>query len=309
MQKSGQIGTMSIAEGLEKFLLAKSAGNRDESTLQVYNRIVKKFMNSQHAEGRYYLSQIGSDDVTDYIQDCLENDLSPVTVRHRAQVIQIFLGYCYDTGKISEMPRFKIPRAKVGRQPAPTTEDFQAALYALRDRPVARMLLLTVANAGLRRAELCELQWRDIDLDRQLLHVRKGKGRRQRYIPFEEHLAAEFSQYRTYLKDQEGYACANTHPVFIEQGRPYDLRAVNAIWVYVDSMTSAPRWTTHAWRRYCAKQASLKGVPAEQIQKMLGHSKILMTDHYLGHLSTSELRNSRKSSVVESLFGDAFPRL
>lgn len=301
METSNGNTGVSIADGLERYLLAKYADNLDEESIKLYRRYITEFMEVQQLEGRCYLNQITADDVADYLDDCLLGD---GTVKHRAQVLKMFLTYCYETKKIEKLPRIDIPKVNTERLPAPTMDDFHASLHALEERPVARMLLLTVAMTGLRRAELCALKWKDVDLDTRLLHVRKGKRRRQRFVPFNDELVTEFERYKTCLQDC-GYSCGDEHPVFVSSnGKALALRAVNEIWVDVQLTTGGPRWTTHAWRRYCAKQASLNGVSGERIQNMLGHSKILMTDRYLGQLSENELRSARKSSVMASVFGD-----
>ena len=47
-------------------------------------------------------------------------------------------------------------------------------------------MLMTVYSTGMRRAEMCQLKVEDIDSDRMLIHIRQGKGRRDRDVPLKE---------------------------------------------------------------------------------------------------------------------------
>jgi len=60
-----------------------------------------------------------------------------------------------------------------------------------------KMILAVLYDCGLRCFELRKVELRDVDFDRKMLHVREGKGRKDRYVPLSEHLIRGL---KTYIK-------------------------------------------------------------------------------------------------------------
>ncbi|MCY1722308.1 tyrosine-type recombinase/integrase, partial [Prolixibacteraceae bacterium Z1-6] len=58
-----------------------------------------------------------------------------------------------------------------------------------------RLVLGLLYGCGLRRQELCNIKIRDADLDRKMLHIREGKGRKDRYVPLGENLSRGIKTY------------------------------------------------------------------------------------------------------------------
>jgi integrase/recombinase XerD len=80
---------------------------------------------------------------------------------------------------IEEVPYPKAPR----RLPIIlTTEEVIRLLDSARNL-FHRALLMTAYSTGLRRAEVCSLKVEDIDSERMIIHVREGKGKRDRDVP------------------------------------------------------------------------------------------------------------------------------
>jgi len=65
-----------------------------------------------------------------------------------------------------------------------------------------RIVLAMLYGCGLRRFELLNIKLQDVDLDRKMLHVREGKGRKDRYVPIGEHLSRGL---KTYLDAEPPY--------------------------------------------------------------------------------------------------------
>ena len=65
-----------------------------------------------------------------------------------------------------------------------------------------RAMLMTLYSTGMRRAELCPLQVEDIDSDRMLVHIRHGKGGRDRGVPLSPKLRETLREYWRWMKPQ-----------------------------------------------------------------------------------------------------------
>jgi integrase len=63
-----------------------------------------------------------------------------------------------------------------------------------------RTMLMTLYSTGIRRAELCRLQVNDIDSERMVIHIHKGKGGHDRDVPRSEKLLATLRVYWRWMK-------------------------------------------------------------------------------------------------------------
>jgi integrase len=63
-----------------------------------------------------------------------------------------------------------------------------------------RAMLMAVYSTGMRRAEMCQLKVEDIDSDRMLIHIRQGKGRRDRDVPLSPKLLETLREYWRWMK-------------------------------------------------------------------------------------------------------------
>ena len=86
-------------------------------------------------------------------------------------------------------------RPKAKRLPVVLTPEEVSRLLAAVESPKASMLLTTMYACGLRTSEAAGLQVRDIDSQRRVIHVRQGKGRKDRYVPLGTTLLEQLRDY------------------------------------------------------------------------------------------------------------------
>ena len=73
-------------------------------------------------------------------------------------------------------------------------------LLAASANRLHRTMLMTLYSTGVRRTELCQLKTSDIDSKRMVVHVRQGKGRRDRDVPLSPALLEELRGYWRWMK-------------------------------------------------------------------------------------------------------------
>jgi len=153
-----------------------------------------------------------------------------------------------------------------------------------------RVLLMTAYSAGLRVRELVNLKINDIDPARMTLHIRQGKGGKDRYAILSENLLVEL---RVYWK----------------RYRP-------AVWLFPNRAKNGPLSRNEAWHIFnsAKRRAGLKkgrgihslrasfathlleaGVDLRSIQFLMGHTSLLSTQRYL------KLRPQNVDSAVSPL--------
>lgn len=154
-----------------------------------------------------------------------------------------------------------------------------------------KLILLMLSFTGLRRAEIVALRPCDITTD--YIHVRNGKGDKDRTIPLSHQLK---NPLLAYIEKQ---AISPTDRIF-----PF---AANRLWKVVKYYARAagfPDLSPHTLRHYFATALVERGAPLRAVQELLGHSNIATTSLYLdlipSHLKSSIALLDESVSVSES---------
>jgi len=150
-----------------------------------------------------------------------------------------------------------------------------------------RACLGTIYACGLRLREGIHLQVRDVDSERMLIHVQRGKGNKDRYVPLPQ----------STLDMLRRYWATHRNPTWLFPGKPPRGQPVSAATIHVASRTiqfvfhAALREsgiqkpaTVHTLRHSYATHLYGAGVDLRMIQAYLGHSSIQTTTIYV-HLS------------------------
>lgn len=165
-----------------------------------------------------------------------------------------------------------------------------------------RVFLTTVYSCGLRLQESLYLQVSDIDGERMQIHVHRGKGAKDRYVPLPEETLF-------LLRD---YWVTHRNPtlIFPALGRGQNLASISKISMAIDSVQGAlrkarheagikkRRVTIHTLRHSYATHLLEAGVNLRVIQKYLGHAQLETTMVYL-HLT--EKGNEDAAKIVNKI--------
>lgn len=155
----------------------------------------------------------------------------------------------------------------------------------LRDRA----MLETLYSTGLRRMELPGLALYDVDLNRRVVWVREGKGRRDRVIPIGARAAAWVNRYLTEARPQ--LIGADTEALFVTDfGEPVSPEYLAAkVKRYMEFAGVNKPGATHLFRHACATHMLENGADTRFIQAMLGHADLATTQIYT-HVSIEKLK-------------------
>ena len=155
----------------------------------------------------------------------------------------------------------------------------------LRDRAMLELLYAT----GLRRMELPALKRYDVDLNRRLVFVREGKGRRDRVVPLGERAAAWLDKYLADARPQ--LLAAECDALFVtDYGEP-----ISPAWLadkvkrYMAFAGIERPGATHLFRHACATHMLENGADIRYIQEMLGHTNLATTEIYT-HVAIDKLQ-------------------
>lgn len=241
------------------------------------------------------IQDVGLSSIEDYQVSLHTRGLCPQTIERKMHALRGFFGWAHRRGSLplNPMVGHQIPRPpdRMARVLTPEEERrlFQV-IAGLRHPfdirggiPAVRL----ARYAGLRRGECAELQWEDIDLEKDQLLVLDGKGGQDRMIPIPaQNLGAPL------------------RALWVAAGRPITgpvLRGLYHQRVSPTSLSAAarryyrlakiPRATFHALRHRYATQLSELGAHPRVIQLLLGHKSLETTQKYL-HVTDSARRQA-----------------
>lgn len=279
--------------------------------------LVKKFINVKRIEGcskrteEYYEStlsfyekhidndicSVGTEEIRNYLLQYQKiNNCSNVTLDTVRRILSTFYRWLEEEDYIIKSPMKRIRRIKapVILKPAFTEEQIELlrseAAGDVRNAAIVDMLL----SSGLRVSELVKLNRSSVNLNTRTCTV-LGKGAKQREIYFDVRTKIELENYLKTRKDK-------SRALFVTSRRKngaYTRLTVNSIKKMIREMgdkTDIPNVHPHRFRRTMATRAIDKGMPIEQVQVLLGHSKIDTTLRY-ANVQQANVRHSHQKYI------------
>lgn len=152
----------------------------------------------------------------------------------------------------------------------------------LRDAALIALLVFS----GLRIAEACALDRSDLEFgDKPMIHVRHGKGEKERYVPLRDEAAVAITEYLKTRSDDEP-------AVFISRrGTRADKRTLrNVVYRVVKEAKLTKRISPHKLRHTFATLAYEGGADLLGLQLLLGHESSVTTQIYT-HVGVDRLRS------------------
>jgi site-specific recombinase XerD len=205
--------------------------------------------------------------------------LAPATISRKLAAVRAFLRQALGPERV---PDARLGPRRARRLPdAPAAADVERMLEALEgDGPVAlrnRALVELVYSAGLRSAEAVGLDLGDVDFEQELVHIRRGKGGKERVVPLGEEAAAWLARY---LREARPELAKGAQDAFFvsARGRRLDTSTLRRI-------VPHPHRLRHAFATHLLEG----GADLRTIQELLGHSSLSTTQMY-SHVDARRLR-------------------
>jgi site-specific recombinase XerD len=206
--------------------------------------------------------------------------LAPATIARRLSAVRALLRYSLGPGAVPDVPL--APRRGRRLPDAPKAGEVDAMLEAALagGDPLAlrnRALLELVYSAGLRSAEAVGLDLVDVDFGREHVHVRNGKGAKDRVVPLGEEAAHWVGRYLREARPALARG-ANDALFLSARGRRLDTSTLRRLLPH-------PHRLRHAFATHLLEG----GADLRAIQELLGHSSLSTTQIY-SHVSPGRLR-------------------
>jgi site-specific recombinase XerD len=208
-----------------------------------------------------------------------QGKLAPSTIARKLAAVRAFLRHALGAAHVPDAP--SAPRRGRRLPEAPPAGALELELAALEgEGPVAlrnRALVELVYSAGLRSAEAVGLDLGDVDFEQEHVHVRNGKGGKERVVPLGEEAAYWLARY---LRDARPLLVRRANDaLFVSvRGRRLDTSTLRRV---------APH--PHRLRHAFATHLLEGGADLRTIQELLGHSSLSTTQIY-SHVDARRLR-------------------
>lgn len=261
------------ADLLTLFLTAKEVEGCSPKTIAYYRTTLEHMT---EAVAKPY-TQVTSDDLRSYLSDYeLKRGAGKVTVDNIRRIMSSFFSWLEDEDYVVKSPVRRIHRVKCAQVTKEVFTDEQVeslrdGCTCTRDLAIIEML----ASTGMRVGELVRLDIADVDLqERECVVI--GKGNKQRPVYFDARAKLRINEYLALRHD-------DSPALFVSlRGEPKRMTIgnVETRMRELGRATSVGRVHPHKFRRTLATRAIDKGMPIEQVQKLLGHAKIDTTMRY-----------------------------
>ena len=243
--------------------------NMSPLTQAAYIRAVAKFA----AHYRRSPDKLTFEDVRNYQVHLVSRGLKTATIIPIMCALRFFYGTTLGQKDIAQ----QIPLArKEDTLPAVLSRDeVMRFLKAVADLKM-RTIFVTIYAAGLRVSEVVALTATDIDSERMVIHIRQGKGRKDRYIMLSEQLLAILRDY--YKRTRPPGSCLFPGQ---DHKQPITCRTVQRVCrEAADAAGLGKSVTVHTLRHCFATHLLEQGVDIRVIQDLLGHRHITSTTRY-----------------------------
>lgn len=160
-----------------------------------------------------------------------------------------------------------------------------------------RLILAMLYGCGLRCFELRNLQLKDLDFDRKMLHIRQGKGRKDRYVPLSELQIRGLKKYIA-AENPSTWCFTGNDP----QGNSRALSAAGVQWIVRETRKHSgiqKEITTHSLRHSYATHLLEMGLDIMSVKDLLGHADIQTT---LTYLHVAQLGRQKSFSPLDRLY-------
>ncbi len=289
-QETAQKEHISNNEYLKLFLDAKKIEGCSPRTLRYYEVTVRHLLSNLNIPIR----KMTTDEIRAYLVTYQQiNDCSRVTVDNIRRNISSFFSWLEEEDYILKSPMRRIHKIKTKTVVKETISD--EGIEQLRDhctqiRDIAMIDLLY--STGIRVGELVNLNISDVDLEQRECVV-FGKGDKERRVYFDAKAKIHLKEYLDMRTDQNP-------ALFVTLDAPFDRLKISGVEIRLRELGRSIGLTKihpHKFRRTMATRAIDRGMPIEQVQKILGHSQIDTTMQY-AIVNQNNVKNSHRRYIA-----------
>jgi len=255
--------------------------NFTPKTIQAYVRCVARFARYFHCSPE----RLGPEHVRAYLLHLRQERNASMSYYNQTRCALRFF-YRVTLGR-DDVPASIVPARQPHTLPVVLSGDEVARLFAAIGNLKHLAILMTTYAAGLRVSEVARLRVEDIDSQRMVIHVRQGKGQKDRYVMLSPRLLEILRNYWKAVRPR-GYLFPGTAP-----DQPIAVNSVHKACARAAGYAQLGKHVTvHTLRHSFATHLLEAGTDLRTIQVLLGHRSFNTTARYV-HVATASLASTR----------------
>lgn len=270
----------------EEFLSAKQIEGCSLRSISYYGSTLDNLIKNLQKP----FNQVETEDLRVYLSEYQKrNNASKQTIDNIRRILSSFFTWLEDEDYILKSPVRRIHKIKTTKQVKETYSD--EALERLRDncKCVRDLAIIDIlSSTGMRVGELVKLNRADVDFANRECVV-LGKGSKERVVYFDARTKLHLQNYLNSRKDEN-------EALFVSLLEPHNRLEIAGVEIMLRKLGRSleiNKVHPHKFRRTLATRAIDKGMPIEQVQKLLGHQKIDTTMEY-AIVDQQNVKNSHK---------------
>lgn len=207
---------------------------------------------------------------------------SAATVNYHLSILSKIFSLAVDSELLETNPCFRVKKLKLNNQRTRvlSDEEEERLFSALGENELVKNIVTVALHTGMRRGEIFNLQWFDVDFSRRLVQIRESKTNKKRVIPINETIETLLGE----LKRKSEY-------VFPSPKTGGKLDNIKRSFRRAIESAKIPDFCFHDLRHTAATRMADAGADAFTLMKILGHSDIRMTARYT-HATDTALRRA-----------------
>ena len=270
----------------EEFLSAKQIEGCSERSVSYYSSTLDNLIKTLEKP----FNQVETEDLRVYLSEYQKrNNASKQTIDNIRRILSSFFTWLEDEDYILKSPVRRIHKIKTTKQVKETYSD--EALERLRDncKCIRDLAIIDIlSSTGMRVGELVKLNRVDVDfVNRECVVL--GKGSKERIVYFDARTKLHLQNYLNSRTD-------DNEALFVSLLEPHNRLEIAGVEIMLRKLGRSleiNKVHPHKFRRTLATRAIDKGMPIEQVQKLLGHQKIDTTMEY-AIVDQQNVKNSHK---------------
>lgn len=260
-------------ELVDVFLAAKRIEGCSEKSLKYYGATISTMISAVKKR----IQEIDTNDLRTYLTEYQkEKNLSKVTIDNIRRILSSFFSWLEDEDYILKSPVRRIHKVKsISTIKETYTDEMLEIMRDKCDNLRDLALIDILASTGIRVGELVLLNIEDINfIERECVVL--GKGNKERIVYFDARTKIHLQNYLESRTD-------DNHALFTSLKAPYNRLKIGGVESRLRELgkkLNIPKVHPHKFRRTLATKAIDKGMPVEQLQRLLGHQRIDTTMQY-----------------------------
>ena len=276
---------------LNKFISSKEIEGCSTRTLNYYRDNINKMFDTVNLP----IKEITTEILRNYLADYKSNsNVGMVTIDNIRRTLSSFFAWLESEDYIVKSPVRRIHKVKTTRRVKETLTDenlekLRDTCSNVRDLAILELLIST----GMRVGELIRLNISDINFQERSCIV-LGKGNSEREVYFS-------AKSKMYIKKYLETRTDNNEALFVSLIKPYNRLGISGVEILIRNLgreANINKVHPHKFRRTMATMAIDKGMPVEQVQKLLGHIKIDTTMEEYAMVNQNNVKNSHRKYIT-----------